>query len=132
MFKVTILNASAPDPSDAEDAADALALMLETSGHKVRRVYSGQEALKIASDFVPEVVLLDLGLPDTDGYTVAQQLRTRANLSSAMIIAVSGYGSDQDRARSAAAGIDCHMVKPISYAELFGAIGEGIAQQSKL
>ena len=117
---------------DNQDAADALALMLETSGHKVRRVYSGQEALKIASDFVPEVVLLDLGLPDTDGYTVAQQLRTRANLSSAMIIAVSGYGSDQDRARSAAAGIDCHMVKPISYAELFGAIGEGIAQQSKL
>jgi len=103
---------------DNKDAADSLAMALETAGHEVRRAYDGRSALKMAEDCRPEVVVLDIGLPDMDGYAVAQELRRREGSASAVLVALTGYGQDKDRARSSAAGFDHHMVKPMDFRAL--------------
>jgi len=108
---------------DNEDAAETLALMLEREGHEVRRARDGRAALEMASEFAPEVVLLDIGLPDMTGYDLSQALRQQATTASATLIAVTGYGQDRDRGRSTSAGIDRHLVKPVDTAKLLRVIG---------
>jgi two-component system CheB/CheR fusion protein len=108
---------------DNKDAADALALFLQMDGHAVRCVYDGRSALEVASEFMPEVVLLDIGLPDMDGYALAQNLRRQAKNASATLIAVTGYGQEGDRDRSAESGIDHHLIKPVDTAELLRLLG---------
>ena len=98
---------------DNFDAAESMQLMLEKSGHAVAVVHDGLEALDAARDFRPDVVLLDIGLPGMDGFELAAALRALPETSRAHLIAVSGYGQDKDRARSAKAGIDLHLVKPV-------------------
>jgi CheY-like chemotaxis protein len=79
-------------------------------------VHSGGEALQVAVTFDPQLVLLDIGLPDMSGYDVAQRLRTL--LPAARLVAISGYGQAEDRKRSAAAGFHAHLVKPLDIAQL--------------
>jgi CheY-like chemotaxis protein len=79
----------------------------------VREATDGREALAEADRFRPEVVLLDLGLPGLDGWEVATALRRRPSGDRALLVAISGYGRSEDRARSLAAGIDLHLVKPV-------------------
>ncbi len=98
---------------DNHDATDSLVLLLEHSGYEVRHAYDARSALEIAQAFAPEAVLLDIGLPDMDGYALAQELRRRQKDAQPVLIVVSGYGQEEDRARSAAAGIDDHLVKPV-------------------
>lgn len=98
---------------DSIDAAVALAEVLGDFGYVTRVAHDGVTALREAGEFLPQVVLLDIGLPRMDGFELAQRLRQEAGLSGAQIIAVTGYGTDSDRARSRAAGIDAHLVKPI-------------------
>ena len=89
----------------------------------VALAYDGLSALEKAREFVPASVLLDLGLPGMDGYEVARRLRAESCVADALIIAITGYGQDEDRARSHAAGCDHHLVKPIDFGglqELFG------------
>jgi len=107
---------------DNFDAAESMQLMLEKSGHAVAVVHDGLEALDAARDFRPDVVLLDIGLPGMDGFELAAALRALPETSRAHLIAVSGYGQDKDRARSAKAGIDLHLVKPVDPAKLHDAI----------
>ncbi|HEX5444247.1 MAG TPA: response regulator, partial [Pirellulales bacterium] len=76
--------------------------------------WTGSQALETAQAFRPEVVFLDIGLPDMDGWEVAAELRKRAEIADATIIAISAYQSDEDRRRSQAAGIDAHIGKPAS------------------
>jgi PAS domain S-box-containing protein len=99
---------------DNRDAADTCAMVLEASGHHVQTAYTGRQALELARTFRPHALLLDIGLPDMDGYQLAQQVRSTPWGRSSILVAVTGWGQEQDRQRAVAAGFDQHLVKPIS------------------
>jgi PAS domain S-box-containing protein len=98
---------------DNRDAADSLALMLRTMGHETRTAYDGPEALRAAAEFRPEVVLLDIGLPKMNGYEVARELRRREGGEGLALIALTGWGQEEDRKRALEAGFDHHLTKPV-------------------
>jgi DNA-binding response OmpR family regulator len=100
---------------DNIDNADSLAILLRLGGHDVCLAHDGHAALQIALEFRPEIVLLDIGLPGMDGYEVARRLRTQTSCEESILVAVTGYGRDEDRIRSADAGFDHHLVKPINF-----------------
>ncbi|HEY2863440.1 MAG TPA: MASE1 domain-containing protein [Casimicrobiaceae bacterium] len=102
---------------DNRDSADTLAALLEAWGHEVRTFYDGPSALEGATEFEPDVVLLDIGLPKMSGYEVAGHLRQSANRSM-ILVAFTGYGQDEDRRRVREAGFDYHLVKPLEVAAL--------------
>ena len=89
-----------------------MAMLLELGGHAVRTAADGEQALLAAAEFVPEVVILDIGLPLLDGYEVARRMRKMPQLHEVLLVAVSGYGQREDRAAALAAGFDHHFVKP--------------------
>jgi CheY-like chemotaxis protein len=103
---------------DNVDAADLLALVLRGEGHEVETVYTSQAALERAMASTPEIMLLDIGLPDMDGYEVARRLRSLSVLKDTRLIAITGYGQANDRARTLAAGFDDHLVKPVGVDEI--------------
>jgi signal transduction histidine kinase/CheY-like chemotaxis protein len=104
---------------DNVDAAQAIAELMGMLGHTVRVAHDGPQALAEAAQFEPEIALLDLGLPGMDGYELARALRQHANGAGApRLVALSGYGLESDRARSAAAGFADHLVKPVELARL--------------
>ncbi len=99
-----------------DDNADAAALLVEAlsaQGHTVRAAPDGPAALQLAAELVPEVAVLDIGLPVMDGYELARRLRELPALAGLHLIAVTGYGQSDDRRRSAEAGFDAHLVKPV-------------------
>lgn len=98
---------------DNVDAAESLAQLLKGSGHDVETAYSATAALKCLERGCPEFVLLDIGLPELDGYQLAGRVRAIPHLSATRLIAVTGYGQDEDRLRARAAGFDDHLVKPV-------------------
>lgn len=106
---------------DNEDAAEMLSLMLERLGHHVQSVACGRDVLDAVTRFRPELVLLDLGLPDISGYEVAQQLR-RAGHRDLAIIALTGFSHEGARARTVEAGFDAHLIKPVSLDQVFAAV----------
>lgn len=103
---------------DNVDAADTLAMALELLGHSVQTAYSAADALVRASAFGPSLILLDIGLPDMNGYQVAQTIRAQPWGSELTLIAATGWGQDADRQRAHDAGFDHHLVKPIEFARL--------------
>jgi two-component system CheB/CheR fusion protein len=102
---------------DNTDSARVTGLLLGATGFEVRLAYSGPEALEVAAEFAPAAVLLDIGLPGMDGYEVARELRA-ARGTGLLLVALSGYGQDEDRRRSAAAGFDHHLLKPADPARM--------------
>jgi len=98
---------------DNRDALDSLAALMEMSGHEVHAATDGELALEVAERCRPHVVLLDLGLPKLDGYEVARRLREKPWGKEAVIIALTGWGQDEDRRRTRESGFDAHMVKPL-------------------
>src|SRR5262249_16873854 len=98
---------------DNVDTAESLKMLLALDGHDVQLTYDGPAALRAADEFRPEVVLLDIGLPRMDGYQVAQHLRERLATEQVLLIALTGYGQDEDRRRSQEAGFHVHLVKPV-------------------
>ncbi len=104
---------------DNYDAAEALTLQLQLAGHDVRTAHDGVEALALAQMFDPDIVLLDLGMPKMDGYETARQLRLSPTCGRAKLVALTGWGQQQDRDRTAEAGFDAHLVKPVAEAQLF-------------
>jgi two-component system CheB/CheR fusion protein len=103
---------------DNHDSAESLGMLLELAGHQVRLAYDGQEALDAAGLFLPDVMLLDIGLPKLDGFEVASRLRQDPRYDGMLLVAVTGYGTDGDRERARAAGFDHHLVKPVDPKEL--------------
>lgn len=103
---------------DNPDITSGMQMLLEILGHQARVAHDGTTALRLAIEFRPDLVLLDLGLPQMDGFEVARELRKQPGGSAIQIIAVSGWGDEASRARSAAAGFDQHWLKPIGLDDL--------------
>jgi CheY-like chemotaxis protein len=103
---------------DNRDAAEALDLYLTMLGAEVKTAYDGTAALETLQTFKPNVVLLDLGMPGMDGYATAKSIRASGHGSDITLIAVTGWGQDEDRRRTAEAGFDHHLVKPVDLDEL--------------
>jgi CheY-like chemotaxis protein len=102
---------------DNEDSADSMALMLKFLGHEVSIEYDGPPALEAIRGKPPEVVLLDISLPSMSGFEVAQQIRQQSG-QALYLVAVTGYGRDEEMLRSREAGFDIHILKPIDYDHL--------------
>ena len=116
---------------DNRDAAEALSLQLQFAGHDVRTAHDGVEALEVAQTFEPDIALLDLGMPKMDGYETARQLRLRSNGRGLRLIALTGWGQQQDRDRTADAGFDAHLVKPVAEAQLFRALAAAVEENQR-
>jgi CheY-like chemotaxis protein len=103
---------------DNIDAADSLAILLRFRGNHVELAYDGHSAIDSAKRVRPDIVLLDIGLPGMDGYEVVRLLRSDRDFASTLIVAVTGYGQDEDRQLALAAGFNCHLTKPVNIIEL--------------
>ena len=113
--------------SGSGHAATVLELLLQESGHLVRVAHTGPTGLATALDFRPDVMLLDIGLPELDGIEVAKRIRQHAALHNVVLVAMTGYGRETERQRSQEAGFDHHLVKPAD----FGALEQILAAVSK-
>ncbi len=105
---------------DNRDAAESMTVLLEIWGHEVRIANDGPGALALAAEYQPDIVLLDIGLPGMDGYEVAKRLRERPGSKRMILVAVTGYGQDEDRRRAYDMGFDYHLTKPVEPAKLEG------------
>lgn len=103
---------------DNVDAADSIAMLIGIGGHRVQVAYDGPAALEMVPSFRPQVVLLDIGMPGMDGYQVARRLRQDPAGREAMLVAMTGWGQEEDRRQSKEAGFDRHLVKPAEPAVL--------------
>ena len=104
---------------DNEDAAESCGMLLRMQGYEVRVAHDGPAALTAAAEFVPNAVLLDIGLPrGMSGYDVARQSAPNAGSVAGVIVALTGYGQEEDRRRAHEAGFSMHLTKPVEWAEL--------------
>jgi CheY-like chemotaxis protein len=108
---------------DNQANAEIMALLLRLNGHEVRTAYDGPAALDSARGQPPDVVLCDIGLPGMSGLEVARLLRQDPGLKDALLLALTGYGSDEDRLRSQEAGFNAHLVKPVDLEALQALLG---------
>jgi CheY-like chemotaxis protein len=109
---------------DDQDSAEMLGLLLETWGYASVGASDGPSALAMAIELRPQAVLLDLTLPGLDGYEVARRLRAAPATAACLIVALSGYGRPEDRKRTADAGFDAHLVKPLEPDVLEALLGQ--------
>jgi CheY-like chemotaxis protein len=120
------INVATPTPGSlrvlfVDDNADTRTItlkLLESYGYQIRTAHNGPSALEMAIEDPPDVVLLDIGLPEMDGYEVARRMRQDPALQNTVLVAVTGYGLESDRVRSQEAGFDHHLVKPVDFDEL--------------
>jgi CheY-like chemotaxis protein len=103
---------------DSRDTAESLGMLLEMLGYEVAVAETGPAGVQRALDWRPDIVLCDIGLPGLDGYGVAAALRANPATARVRLIAITGYGRDEDRCRSLAAGFDAHLIKPVDPAVL--------------
>jgi CheY-like chemotaxis protein len=103
---------------DNRDAAESLATLLRLDGHNVTVAHNGREALDTFNALLPEIAVLDIGMPELDGYEVARQVRQQSLGRSVTLIAVTGWGQETDKARALAAGFNHHFTKPIEPEQL--------------
>src|SRR5439155_11958207 len=107
---------------DNEDARMLLVDILEQAGHEVCAADSGPAALSIVEEFAPDVAVLDVGLPAMDGYELGSRLRALLGAGAPVLVALTGYGQETDRARSQASGFVAHLVKPLEASQLVAVI----------
>jgi CheY-like chemotaxis protein len=103
---------------DNVDTVLGFSLLLKAQGHEVRTAYSGLDVVRIADEFHPHAIMLDIGLPGLNGYEVAKQIRTQPDGKNILLIALTGYGQDSDRRTATEAGFDHHLVKPAKFEQL--------------
>jgi PAS domain S-box-containing protein len=108
---------------DQEDARLTLRLLLETDGHEVSTARNGKEGMAMLADFRPDIALVDIGLPELDGYEIARRARELPAGKRIKLIALTGYGGLEDRERAEKSGFDMHLTKPVSYDQLVRALG---------
>lgn len=98
---------------DNRDAADSLAKLIRSFGHEVRAVYGGNAALEETATFLPDMALVDIGMPDLDGYATVAELRQRRGNVHLIVVAVTAWSRDEDKRRAYEAGFDLHVAKPM-------------------
>jgi CheY-like chemotaxis protein len=103
---------------DHADTIEALSTLLQALGHQVRGAQRGKDALRMAHDFDPHLILVDIGLPDVSGYEVVGAMRAEPGLCDRFIVALTGYGQSKDIARASAAGFSEHVIKPVDLATI--------------
>jgi PAS domain S-box-containing protein len=103
---------------DQRDVASTMALLLRALGHETQLAFSGREAIELANRFLPELIFLDLGMPQMSGYDTARELRINPRLADTVLVALTGWGQEEDRRRTREAGFDRHLVKPASGAAI--------------
>jgi CheY-like chemotaxis protein len=108
---------------DSQDGADSLGLILQALGAQASVAYDGASALALLDTFKPDVVLLDIGMPGMDGYDVARRIRSERAFDRVLLVALTGYGQEEDRRRCAEAGFDHHLVKPLEVTQLEYVLG---------
>ena len=113
---------------DNRDAAESIQMLLQLEGHEAKIALTAESGLKMARDFCPQVIFCDIGLPVMDGYQVVQTIRKDAALSSMYVIALTGYGREQDQCQALDAGFNLHLTKPVD----FGALCRALAQAPHL
>jgi CheY-like chemotaxis protein len=116
---------------DSKDNAASLAILLEMNGYEIRTAHDGLEAVKIASQFLPDAVLLDIGMPEMDGYDAARQIRNEPWGKKMLVIAQSGWTQERDHHRSKEAGFDAHLGKPLNFERLIKLLGRQEEKQTK-
>ncbi|MGH8615740.1 MAG: ATP-binding response regulator, partial [Gammaproteobacteria bacterium] len=109
---------------DNRDAAESLAMLLKLAGHQTHTAHDGLEAVEAAAAFRAEVILLDIGLPKLNGFETARKIREQPWGQGIVLVAVTGWGQEEDRRRSEEAGFDAHLVKPVDYATLTKLLAE--------
>src|SRR5262249_5886378 len=113
---------------DNVDAADSLSMLLSMSGHEVRRAYDGPTGIEQATTFKPDVILLDLGMPGMAGYATAKKVRQLQGMDKVKLVALTGWGQEEERRRTKEAGFDAHLVKPVNpaaFQELLASVRAG-------
>jgi DNA-binding response OmpR family regulator len=103
---------------DNVDAAEMLSMLLELDGHEVKSAANALSALQIVNEFTPHVAFLDIGLPDMSGLELARSLRALPDLARTLLVAVTGWGQEEDRRQSREAGFDHHLTKPVDVREV--------------
>src|SRR5262249_8104745 len=111
---------------DNEDAASSLAALLKMTGNETEIAHDGLEAVQAAERFRPDLILLDIGLPKLNGFDVCQRIREQPWGKEIVMVALTGWGQEDDRRRSKEAGFDHHMVKPLDYGALMKLLSERI------
>jgi len=109
---------------DNVDAAASAAMLLRFLGHEVETAHDGRAALTAAAHFRPEVAFLDIGLPGMSGYDLAKAFRAQPEFARLLLVALTGYGKEEDRRMSQEAGFDRHMIKPVDPAALAGLLAD--------
>ena len=112
---------------DNLDNAESLSMFVRLLGYEVETAHDGLQAIEVAQRFAPDLVLLDIGLPKLDGYEVAQRLRAEATCKAACLVAITGWGRDEDNDRAMQAGFDHHLTKPVDPAVLESLIAKTCA-----
>jgi DNA-binding response OmpR family regulator len=112
---------------DDRDTADSTATLLQILGHEVTVAYAGSVAVEAAKDCEPDIVLLDIGMPEMDGFEVARRLREQTR---AALVAISGFGREADVARAKEAGVDHYLIKPIDLDQMQAVLSEQIANKA--
>ncbi len=103
---------------DNRDSVETLSMLLKIKGHDARMASDGEEALTVADDYQPHVIVLDLSLPGMDGYEVARRLRERPYGAGVVLAALTGWSGREVRTKAAQAGFDFHLLKPVEWSEL--------------
>ena len=106
------------------DSAESLAILVQLAGHETRIAYDAFAAIESAAAFGPEVILLDIGLPDLNGFDTARRIREQPWAKNIVLVALTGWGQEEDRRKSKDAGFDHHMVKPVDHAALIRLLAE--------
>lgn len=115
---------------DHVDGAEMLAAMLDLAGHEAKTAHDGPEALVQARALLPDIVFLDIGLPGMSGFDVARQIRSDPSLVGPVLVAITGWGSEDDKQRTKESGFDFHLTKPVENAALEEVIRRCIALRS--
>jgi two-component system CheB/CheR fusion protein len=116
---------------DNPDTAESLTMLLELLGHRLRAAHDGVAALDAARANIPDVMLVDIGLPGMDGYEVARRVRRDPQLKDVVLVALTGYGREEDKQQAMAAGFDYHLVKPVAPDALHGLVARLGKQEPK-
>lgn len=116
---------------DNADSASGLAIYLRSQGYEIRISHTGKEGIATAKEYLPCVILLDIGLPDIDGYEVAKRLRQNEQFATASVIAMTGYGGEADKTRAVSAGFDHYLVKPIDFSRLMDLLSEHASKSAE-